>query len=310
MEHRFTFEPYSGPDSRFICPNCKHRRYTFARYIDNETREYLADHVGICDRAEKCGYHYPPRDFFRENPEWQPGISGLPKQKRRPKPILEMPWEYVTKSLKQYKANNFVQFLIRMLGEEQAMELARKYRIGTSKHWPGATVFWQIDIDFRVRAGKIMLYNPDDCRRVKEPVEHITWVHKVLQMDMQLQPCFFGEHLLGLNEDKTVAIAESEKTAILASIYYPNYVWLAAGALTWLTVEKCKVLEGRDVWLYPDINGFAHWKDKALELNARMPTTTFRTDKTLELWASDEDRERGIDLADYWIDEFLSQIKS
>lgn len=310
MEHRFTLEPYSGPDSRYPCPNCKYRRDTFARYIDTETGEYLADHVGICDRADKCGYHYPPRDFFRDNPDWQPGISGLPKQKRKPKPILEMPWDYVTKSLKQYKNNNFVQFLVRMLGEERALELARKYRIGTSKRWPGATVFWQIDIDFHVRSGKIMLYNPNDCKRVKEPIDHITWVHKVLQMDVQMKPCFFGEHLLGTNEGKTVCIAESEKTAILASVYYPNYVWLAAGALTWLTLEKCKVLEGRDVWLYPDVNGFALWKDKAKELNARMPSTSFRTDKTLELWATDEDRENGSDLADYWINEFLSQTKS
>jgi hypothetical protein len=223
---------------------------------------------------------------------------------------LELPQDYLTKSLKQYKNNNFVQFLVRMLGEQTAMELARKYRIGTSKRWPGATVFWQIDIDFHVRSGKIMLYNPEDCKRVKDPYDHITWVHRVLQINAQIKPCFFGEHLLGTNEGKTVCIAESEKTAILASVYYPNYVWLAAGALTWLTVEKCKVLEGRDVWLYPDVNGFAYWQDKARELNARMPSTSFRTDKTLELWATDEDRENGSDLADYWINEFLSQAKS
>jgi hypothetical protein len=325
--HRFTLEPY-GQGTRYPCPNCRHRRNTFARYIDTETGEYLANNVGICDRAEKCGYHYPPRKFLRDNPGWRPG-TNTNFRKAEPKPIIELPWDYVTQSLKQYKNNNFVQFLVRMFGEEKAMELARKYRIGTSKHWPGATVFWQIDIDFHVRAGKIMLYDNATCRRVKEPFNHITWVHSLLRnaecqmrnalplnsaidtshSDFEIKQCFFGEHLLGLDENKTVAITESEKAAVIASLYFPDYIWIAAGALAWLTDEKCKVLEGRNVWLYPDVNGFGYWRDKARVLNVRMPSTTFRTDRTLELWATDEDRKRGIDLADYWIDEFLSETK-
>ena len=31
-------EPYKGKDTRYMCPACKHRRDTFTRYIDNDTR--------------------------------------------------------------------------------------------------------------------------------------------------------------------------------------------------------------------------------------------------------------------------------
>jgi hypothetical protein len=66
-----------------------------------------------------------------------------------------------------------------LFGVEVADQLVSKYFIGTSKHWPGATVFWQIDISGKVRTGKIMLYSPATGKRVKEPFNHISWAHKV-----------------------------------------------------------------------------------------------------------------------------------
>ena len=69
--------------------------------------------------------------------------------------------------------------------------------MGTSKHWPGATVFWQVDISGRVRTGKVMLYNPENGRRIKEPHNYITWVHSLLKKEnFNLRQCLFSEHLL------------------------------------------------------------------------------------------------------------------
>lgn len=64
-------------------------------------------------------------------------------------------------TLKGYKHNNLYCFLSEQLGEDEALQLVHRYHVGTSKHWEGATVFWQIDTIGRVRTGKIMLYNPE-----------------------------------------------------------------------------------------------------------------------------------------------------
>ena len=98
------------------------------------------------------------------------------------------------------------------------MRLMSEYRVGTSKHWPGSCVFWQIDINGRVRTGKVMLYDAESGKRVKEPYSHLTWAHSLLKLpDFNLRQCFFGEHLLPMNRGKPVALVESEKTAMVAS---------------------------------------------------------------------------------------------
>ncbi len=49
---------------------------------------------------------------------------------------------------------------------------------------------------------------------------------------VQSASVLFGEHLLPMNRGKPVAIVESEKTALVAAYYLPEYVWLASGGKT------------------------------------------------------------------------------
>ncbi len=332
-KHRFILEPYSGMDCKTMCPCCRHRRNTFKRYIDTDTQQYLADHVGMCDRIDSCGYHFTPREFFKTNPDKKPGANVFPHvqpEQRETKDYKVLPWHYVEDSLRSYQHNHFIRFLIALFNVEQALKLAHKYYIGTASHWHGATIFWQVDSLNRVRTGKIMLYNPEDCHRVKE---HITWVHTLVvgksesrespkdnneenlrtsgladfRTTINIKQCLFGEHLLKADPHKIVAIAESEKTAVIANIYHPDYVWLGAGSLNGLTLDRCKALKGRRVILYPDVNGYTLWQQKAHELNVRMPDTTFSTSDYLERTATPQEKQRGIDIADRWIDELLLQ---
>src|ERR1700761_1107043 len=219
--HRYTLEPYSGPGSRIMCPKCKHRHDTFKRYIDTNTQAYLADHVGRCDRQENCGYHYPPRQYFADNPELSVGSSQLAVGSNDPA-NCPVPWEMVEQSIKGYKRNNFVLFLVKLFGVEVTKEIVLRYCIGTSKHWPGATVFWQLDYNEQVVGGKVMLYNATTGKRVKEPYNHITWVHALMRKrsegrsqmsentsdfrpptsDIKLKQHLFGEHLLAYEPEK------------------------------------------------------------------------------------------------------------
>ena len=297
-DHRYKLEPYKGINTRYKCPACDHTR-TFSRYIDTETGDHLATYVGRCERLDNCGYHFTPKQYFEANPD----------QKREPvtifkpipkliKPFSVIPAELLKASLQHYHQNNFIQYLIRLFGEQVTAGLIAKYFIGTSKHWPGSTIFWQIDTIGRIRSGKIMLYQSDNGKRVKYPYPHITWVHKILNPnDYELKQCFFGEHLLTRDPWRHIGIVESEKTAIIASGYIPDLIWLAAGNKEGLSnLDKCRVLQRRKVTLFPDLNAFKLWTDMAGQLSA---IASVNVSDLLETKATVEEKQNGLDLADY-----------
>jgi hypothetical protein len=298
MNARYQLEKYTGIKSRHVCPACGKPK-EFTRYIDANTGEYLDDNVGICNRANKCGYHYPPAAYFQDQalttrhrhsqhannqrasttPNCQP---ALPTKRLSPvqHPLQQrvapdyIPWETVEKTLSEryYLYNNLIAFLRKRFGNVLTLNAYKRFRIGTSKHWFGATIFWQIDEQNKVRTGKIMLYDPDTGRRVKRPYNHITWVHtrvnayqprvaqRVTNNAFNLSQCLFGLHQLTVAAANTpIIIVESEKTALIASIYLPQYTWMACGGLSNLSVKTLATLKQHNVVLYPDLKALAQW---------------------------------------------------
>ncbi len=312
--------------SRYHCPACKHRNKTLTLYINTQTGEPLASHVGKCDRADKCGYHYTPRMWFGEG-----GLSvvsyGLRVKNKTHNPqhtTHNIPTAIFKATLKHYHRNHLVTWLTRTLGADVTRMLIEKYRIGTAKHWPGATVFWQVDARQQVRAGKVMLYNPQSGKRVKQPYNHITWAHKLVvngtcEMEngrgeakekyntssivpptSSITQCLFGEHLLAGNT-LPVAIVESEKTALIASVLLPGPVWLASGGIGNLNADNFKALRGREVTLFPDVNGYDAWQTAAQKL---IHITAISVSDRLERCATPEMRSLGYDLADCLLDAY------
>lgn len=297
-EHRFILEPQKGISTKHACPNCEKKTFTF--YIDTETGHHVHDSVGRCDRESKCGYHYTPKQYFQDN---SISIEMTPPERIRqaPQPKPEPSFidaELFRQSLTGYESNNLVSFLKTHFDNEIIDQLKLRYNIGTSKHWPGSTVFWQMDTIGKIRTGKVMLYNAITGHRVKEPIKYITWVQSVLKLPtFNMTQCLFGEHLL--NDKKPVALCESEKTAIIASVYLPQFIWLATGGLSNFNVEKCSVLAGHTVVLFPDLNGFDKWNIKRKELSERIPNTRFEVSDLLENIATEQERNDGLDIADY-----------
>jgi hypothetical protein len=288
-------------NTRYRCPSCQQRDKTYSLYIDTETGEHLHPSVGRCNRESNCGHHYTPKQYFQDNNisfDTQPKPYKPRPVTPQPKPVSFIPVEVLKASLKGHETNHFVKFLINLFGVEVASQLVSRYFIAASKYWNGATVFWQIDSQGKIRTGKIMLYSPTTGKRVKEPFNHINWVHKALkQPEFELRQCLFGEHLL-IDKSKPIAIVESEKTAVIASVYLPQFIWVAVGSLTNLNAEKCSILKGRTVTLFPDLNGFEKWNNKAKKLSH---LATFTVSDLLERKASEAERKQGFDLADYLI---------
>ena len=249
--HRFILEPYKGVSTRHTCPNC-HRQRCFSKYIDTEKQIWFPDYVGRCDHEQKCGYHFTPRDYFEQNPSEKEKFaensfgSYTPIKEVKPIAISYMDLDIVNQSLRGYLANKLFQFLSVQFGETETFKLMKRYKVGTSKYWDGATVFWQTDNQNKVRTGKIMLYNSETGKRVKEPYNHVTWVHSVLHKgDYNLKQCFFGEHLLSEDKSRPVALVESEKTAIIASYYLPQFLWIASGG-------KFRIDDHRQPQIFPN----------------------------------------------------------
>lgn len=300
---RYTLEKYAGSKTRFKCPECNDKSNTFVRYIDVETGEYIDESVGKCNRENKCGYHLKPQQFFINNgrpflPYY--GYHGLRSSKNLSTPTKPtfIPRNIYDDSLPLTK-NNFLAFLTTIVGNEAVMKLRETYRIGSSEHWDGATVFWQIDTKGLIRTGKIMLYDRYTGKRIKEPYSHITWAHTAHKLlDFNLNQCLFGEHLL-VGNDKPVGIVESEKTAIICSHYLPDKIWLATGGMSNFKAERFQILEKKDVTFFPDLGAYVAWEEKIM--NDLYFIKKRSIDTTIENCATEQERADGLDIADFLI---------
>jgi hypothetical protein len=293
--YKYMLEPYKGMNMRYNCPNCEKKE--FARYIDSTTGKYIADHVGRCNREQSCGYNYTPSQYFNDNgiiSEKQSNFSSI--NSKQVKAISFIPPSTFQRSLEGYEHNYFVDYLVKVFGTKITTKLIERYYIGCSMHWPGSVVFWQVDSKGKIRTGKIMLYSPETGKRRKDKTPdgqpYVTWVHSFLKLnEYNLSQCLFGEHLLAADKISPVAVVESEKTAIIASVYLPRFIWLACGGLSNLSGEKIKILKGRNVVLWPDLSCFDKWRALANEYG-------FKCYDFLEIKATDEAKKKGLDLAD------------
>jgi hypothetical protein len=109
---------------------------------------------------------------------------------------------------------------------------------------------------------------------------------------------------LTIYPDKPVVIVESEKSAIIASALIPNLIWLVAGNINGLSVEKCKVLKIRNVILYSDLGVYEKWSLKATEIRKAIKCKISKS-TLLEDIATGTNRINGLDIAYYMIVEIF-----
>lgn len=274
---------------KFPCPSCESKR--LVRYVDIESSNYVGEHFGRCDRETSCGYHRMPEIHEK-----------FVVSKNIQKTVISPDYidgHLMQQSLKKYDQNNFVQFLYNHFPKDKVENTISKYKIGTSKLWKGATVFWQITEKLQVATGKIMLFGHITGKRVKVPYSHISWVHtKIKEQSYQLQQCLFGLHLLNdnsiNNSSKTIGIVESEKTAVIMNLFLPNMIWMATGSKSNLKIELLLPVKGNNIIIYPDKGEYHDWNLKTLkfkELGFKVKCSSL---------VEDTDYKVGTDLADVY----------
>ena len=247
--------------------------------------------------------------------------------KCRSVPVVSLDVHLVSQTLSV--KSEFCQALVSSgyLTEQQMRHAAQRYQLGISRN--GSVVFWEIDTEHRVRNGKLMHYLPD-CHRDKSRPP--TWVAAELKKAGKLSPdinnphCLFGLHLLGHTdytghtettelrsmaaresqntETKKIAIVESEKSAVILSEKFPDFVWLSCGGLQMFKPHLLEPLTPHRIIIFPDTDEkgetFRQWNETALEAQRlyefRYP---LRVSPLLEQNATKDQKQRKIDLVDY-----------
>lgn len=235
-----------------LCPNCGKK--TFVPYIEAETGNEVPN-AGRCDREQHCGYFQKPES---NEPIYAPKFEAV-----------EVKIDYISlQVLESYylrpNYNNFLKFLLSKFDIEKVLEAEQKYFLSDYKN--REVIFWQIDQLERVRSGKIMDYNPDTGKRIKDEAgkSSINWIHK---QPYNLKQCLFGLHLSKEYPEKQIGIVESEKTAVIMSINEPRIIWLACGSLNGFKIEYLAPLRLRKIIGFPDKGCFNIWKETADKLN-------------------------------------------
>lgn len=219
-----------------------------------------------------------------------------PRKQPEQRPVDYLPLEQYQRCQTHFERNGFHEYLRFTYGLEAANEAFARYRLGTSKYWRYdgylTTTLPQFDVAGNLRQVKIIVFDFANGRRVKHHQPAEKWNESLKQyqptepdadkskvygrylfgkgyQDHNLEPCFFGEHLLPEYPEQAVAIVEGESTAITGSILYPKYLWLATGGKNgcrWTDPNTFSVLYGRDVTLWPDADAHEQWTEKAKPL--------------------------------------------
>lgn len=257
-----------------------------------------------CNKSNSDGKFAPFQGFFNKGfchscgetflPDKDYSIIVKPFLSEQEKPISYHDRGLLEQSQRNFNNNNFVLFLLSLFDREMVYKVIAKYKIGTSNYFKGATIFWQIDANQNVRHGKIILYAVNSGKKLK-----FNSVRSVLKLeDFNLKQCLFGLHLLEGIKQKTIALVESEKTAILMSLFKPEYTWMATGGLSEFKLDKLKPLKPFKIVAFPDKGKFNNWFEKAKEFKK------WGYNITIDNWLETQNVPEETDLAD-----ILIQIK-
>jgi len=249
-------------------------------------------------------------------------------QQQAPK-LSFIPDSILKATLKGYESNVFINNLMKYENTPfNASDISKAislYYLGTITKGvnKGAICFPFIDINGKVRTIQAKQFDSENH------TTKTTFIHAIMQQHYKNEnlpfplwlndylnnekfvSCLFGEHLLKKYPTNPVALVEAPKSAIYSTLFFgfpdnpKNYIWLSTYNLSSLTLEKCEVLQGRNVVLFPDLSkdgkAFDLWHTKANEFKKAIPNTNFNVSDLLEKNATAEQKNKGLDIADYLI---------
>lgn len=257
---------------KFICPECGQKR--FVRMIDTETNQYIASEYGRCDRQESCGYTKYPAQPKKQDEQFDI-IKGTEARK----------------TIQHVSNTDFYKGCCKLFDKGKVDAAFEKYGIGGMAD--GRVVFFQYDLYFNIRTGKIMAY---DINTLKKQ-DRWSWFH---QKPYRLSQVFFGLHLIR-NQDPDIAkifIVESEKTAILCELMKKDWseIYLATGGREMINNARFQpIMAFKYIILIPDVGCSEYWAQK---VPGRVQIWQFEQDEEIKCCYPDELLQNGNDIGD------------
>ena len=205
------------------------------------------------------------------------------------------------------------------LSVAQMQRACERYYLGKSKS--GKAIFWMIDdmmepLDAHIGEGWI-----SEMLKKREPMLEY-W---------PVEHCLFGLHLLsltdytdytdkisqgekisaisaisaGLKKTEPICVVESEASAVVLSELFPESIWMAYATIGHLTPDLFAPLEGQTVILYPrtdsTLSTYLFFSD-LVDQTLRFYDLDLSVDRTLEDYATEDQKEREIDLIDFLLE--------
>lgn len=278
-DYKYTLENGSR---KHHCPACTKK--TFVRYVYTGTKDYVGEDYGRCDRENNCGYHRFPESSIDSPP------TPLVK-KTLPPPTVLFPEPSFLEKIRKTRPENFADFLERELN----IPFSHLEKWGVGGYWK-FTAFILATRPFDSAQGetavnvKFVRYTPDGKRDKSEGtggapnfVPHYLGKsylrnQKIETDNARLEDwqdyykfnrCFYGEHLW--DPERDTCLVESEKTAVIAAFFFPDYNWLATGGSNGMTFDQFQIFYGYKgrIWniVDNDIAGFKksktiNWLDR------------------------------------------------
>jgi hypothetical protein len=238
MSARYSLEKH--PQKKGPCPQCGQKGVF--RYFQDENGQRLDEQYGLCDRAAKCGHkHLPTGELVQ--------ATSLPDlvQLETVRPNQEQ-----ADALRQLVHDHTSHFhaYARTLGV--TAEHLERWAVATERD---RTVYLHLDANGQLVNAKWLKYQ-EDGRRDHDATPYSFTLRKEERKTKRFGFCLYGEHLLRpIEEAVPVCVVESEKSAVLASFFYPQFDWVGCGAANGITDEKIGALHGRPVWWLCDADG-------------------------------------------------------
>jgi hypothetical protein len=262
-----------------------------------EARRYQSAKECPCGKSNKDGKFAPFKGETKFGKCHSCSQTFFPPDEESNAPITNQKQKYISKdevahSQTFINSDPFFQFCQRIIGDYQvATDHLISMGVGSRAN---VTVFWMIDEYGRVCLPKNVQYNASGDRTSIKP-------EMTYSATNNFYPCLFNACSLPTNEDATVMLVESEKTAVLAQYFFPNYVWVSSGGATNLSYNKAVVMKGRNVIVLfdPDEAGRTG-AEKALEFLTKAGANA----KSLDLVP---ERIDGYDIADMIRDRHKDQ---